>query len=187
MRASESQATAQLLDGARKLVEGFDQKADELLDLLRGNPELDRLFYAASTLGDHSLIWHILGCVDGLLPGGRPHHSVRMALIMGAESALVNGPVKAMFKRERPTPPEDHPHHLRQPLTSSFPSGHASAAMVAAAVLSRRRPLLAPLFYAAAGVVATSRAYVRIHHPTDVLGGLVVGAVLGRIITRLIR
>ncbi|MFV1991245.1 MAG: phosphatase PAP2 family protein, partial [Acidimicrobiales bacterium] len=69
----------------------------------------------------------------------------------------------------------------RTPLTSSFPSGHASAAMMAAAVLSYRRPVLTPLFYGIGGIVATSRAYVRIHHASDVVGGLVLGAVLGRI------
>jgi membrane-associated phospholipid phosphatase len=171
----------ELIAAAKEFVRDFDEKAEVFLDLMRGNPELDRLFYSASTLGDHSLIWHILGGLEGILPGGSAIDAARFAVIMGAESALVNGPIKAIFRRERPTAPDERPHALRQPLTSSFPSGHASAAMVAAAVLSYRRPLLTPLFYGIGGVVATSRAYVRIHHASDVAGGLVVGAVLGRI------
>ena len=38
----------------------------------------------------------------------------------------------------------------------------------------------APLWLAVAGTVATSRAYVRIHHPSDVVAGAAVGALLGR-------
>jgi len=171
----------ELIVAAKETIKNFDEQAEVILDLMRGNPELDRLFYAASTLGDHSLIWHILGGIEGLLPGGSSRNAIRFGLIMGAESALVNGPVKALFRRKRPEAPDERPHTLRTPLTSSFPSGHASAAMVAAAVLSYRRPVLTPLFYGIGGIVATSRAYVRIHHASDVVGGLVVGAVLGRI------
>jgi hypothetical protein len=60
----------------------------------------------------------------------------------------------------------DRPHSLRQPLTSSFPSGHASAAFVAAALLSDRRPLPEKaLWYGLAGVVASSRVHVKITTP----------------------
>ena len=38
---------------------------------------------------------------------------------------------------------------------------------------------LAPVYAAVALVVATSRIHVRIHHASDVVGGLVVGTALG--------
>jgi undecaprenyl-diphosphatase len=44
---------------------------------------------------------------------------------------------------------------------------------------------LAPLYFATAVVVATSRVYVRIHHASDVVGGMAVGRVLGLIGKRL--
>ena len=34
-------------------------------DHVRGNPVADRVFYAASALGDHSLVWLILGGLGG--------------------------------------------------------------------------------------------------------------------------
>jgi membrane-associated phospholipid phosphatase len=37
-----------------------------------------------------------------------------------------------------------------------------------------------------ATVVGTSRAYVRIHHASDVVGGAAVGLTLGRIATRIV-
>jgi undecaprenyl-diphosphatase len=69
---------------------------------------------------------------------------------------------------------------LRTPSTTSFPSGHASAAFTAATVLSEGDPLW-PLYYAAAAVVASSRTYVKIHHASDVVAGVATGMVIGRI------
>ena len=99
---------------------------------------------------------------------------------------LVNGVIKTVFGRRRPVFSGDRPHALRQPITSSFPSGHASAAMVAAALLSRRSSW-APLYYALAVVVALSRIHVRIHHASDVAAGLGIGAALGAMARRLLR
>jgi undecaprenyl-diphosphatase len=73
-------------------------------------------------------------------------------------------------------------------VTSSFPSGHASAAAFNAVLLTGwdgRRS--APLWWGLALVVATSRAYVRIHHSSDVAAGLATGAVLGLAARQLVR
>src|SRR5262249_20784913 len=87
--------------------------------------------------------------------------------------------VKSFFRRGRPIFDGDRPHRLRRPRTSSFPSGHATAAFTAAGLLSEGDPLW-PLYYALALIVATSRSYVTIHHASDVVGGIAVGLVLGR-------
>jgi undecaprenyl-diphosphatase len=68
---------------------------------------------------------------------------------------------------------------LRIPRTSSFPSGHASAAFFAAALLRDGAP--APLVYAAAVVVASSRVHVGMHHASDVIAGAALGAALGEL------
>ena len=54
----------------RGRIRSFDNEADRLLDLLRGHPTADRLFYGASALGDQSLIWVMLAVLRGLRPGG---------------------------------------------------------------------------------------------------------------------
>ena len=104
---------------------------------------------------------------------------------LGIESALVNGPIKWMFRRTRPAPEGPRPWHLRQPRTSSFPSGHASSAFFGAALLRDGDPLW-PLYYAAALVVAASRVYVKVHHASDVVGGIAIGVVLGEVTRRLV-
>jgi len=161
----------------RQAVARFDQAVETKVDEWRGHPTVDRVMYAASALGDFSLIWHLAGTARALGSDRRPVHALRMAAIVGAESALVNGPVKSLFRRHRPSWEQARPLKLRRPKTSSFPSGHASAAAVAVGVLSQRDPLW-PLYAAVGAVVASSRVYVKIHHPSDVVAGAAFGALL---------
>ncbi len=106
-----------------------------------------------------------------------------MSTILGVDSVLVTGVIKSFFRRKRPEWDQPRAYKIRRPRTSSFPSGHASSAFTAAAVLSRDDHL-DPLYYAAAVLVASSRVYVRIHHASDVIGGIATGAVLGGIARR---
>ncbi len=161
----------------------FDTVIDTWVDQFRGHPHVDRVMYAASELGDFSLIWHLLNTTRALGPDRRLVHAVRVAAALGAESALVNGPVKSLFRRHRPAWEQERPRRLRRPRTSSFPSGHASAAMVAAGLLAEDDPL-GPLYYALAAVVASSRVYVKIHHPSDVVAGALLGILLARVVRR---
>ena len=171
-------------------VDEFDERADALLEQLRGHPLADRLFRTASHVGDFSLIWHVLGIARGVAKR-RPDQVIVLAALLGVESLVVNQGVKRLFRRERPTQTGDDRLPVRQPSTSSFPSGHASSAAFAASILASwdgRRS--APFWYAVAAVVGTSRAYVRIHHASDVVGGAVVGlllATLARPLTRRFR
>jgi undecaprenyl-diphosphatase len=162
----------------------LDAAIDLRVDRRRGHPLVDQVMYTASELGDFSLVWHLIGTSRALAPDRRPIHAVRVAAILGVESALVNGPVKSLFRRHRPAWEQERPLRLRRPRTTSFPSGHASAAMTAAGVLSENDPVW-PLYYAVGAVVASSRVYVKIHHPSDVLAGALVGVVLARVARRI--
>ena len=165
---------------ARQLVDDFDDRVEEALDRWRGHPVADRIFYGASALGDHSLIWLMLGALRGLRAEHHWKAAVRVGAGMGLESALVNLGIKSLFRRSRPAVDNERPLPLRTPRTSSFPSGHATSAFVGAALLAEDDPLW-PLYYVVAVVVTTSRVYVRIHHASDVLAGVATGAVLGHL------
>jgi undecaprenyl-diphosphatase len=156
----------------------FDATVESLFDHVRGIAVVDRVFYTASELGDWSLIWHLAGAGQGVFLRDGVARALRTSACMGLESGFVNGGVKALFRRARPIVETERPHRLRQPRTSSFPSGHASAAFVAAALLSDGRRAK-PLYYGVASVVALSRVHVRIHHASDVVGGVAIGVALG--------
>jgi undecaprenyl-diphosphatase len=184
-RGVTSPARAVLPDSVARRVRAFDEAVDRSLDRLRGHPVADRTMYLLSELADFSLLWHITG-VGLALTGRRTFNdAVRLSAALGIESLLVNWGVKSLFGRVRPQPTVPRPFRLRQPLTSSFPSGHASAAFTAAAILSQRSSAW-PIYYGLAGLVATSRVYVKIHHASDVVGGVAAGIVLGRIARRLV-
>ncbi|HUR24088.1 MAG TPA: phosphatase PAP2 family protein [Acidimicrobiales bacterium] len=173
-----------LARNTRRLIADFDTTADRVTGRWRGNRTADRVFYTASALGDHGLIWVVLGAVRGL----RSEHDVAAAVRVGAgvaiESVLVNIVIKSFFRRSRPPWEVERPHHLRRPRSSSFPSGHATSAFTSAVLLSEGDDLW-PAYYALAVVVASSRVYVRIHHASDVLAGAVMGLAFGHIGRRL--
>lgn len=160
--------------GAGRVVADFDAAVDRWMEQWRGNPQLDRIMYAASELGDFSLIWHLIASARALAPDRRAEDAVRVATIMGVESLLVNGVIKSLIGRRRPPWEQDRPLKLRRPRTSSFPSGHASSAATAFGVLAPGDPLW-PLYAAVAATVATSRVYVKIHHASDVVAGAALG------------
>ncbi|HWD24633.1 MAG TPA: phosphatase PAP2 family protein [Acidimicrobiales bacterium] len=165
----------------------FDDAVDRLVDPIRKRPWADRLFYTASELGDFGLLWVIFALLRALR-GGRTNEraAIRGIVATGIESVLVNVILKSFFGRGRPIKRPDHPLPLRQPKSSSFPSGHTTAAFCGAVLLSEDDPL-APAYFAAASVVALSRIYVRAHHASDVAGGVLVGLGLGWIGRKLVR
>jgi undecaprenyl-diphosphatase len=166
----------------------FDALVDGWFDArLRNRAGTDAVMYGASAVGDHGIVWLALAAVQA----ARRHQAgqtwqrpfLRVAIGLGVESVVVNGPVKLMFRRTRPVHEGPRPLHLRQPRTSSFPSGHATAAFFGAALLRDDDPIW-PLYYVLAVIVAASRIYVRIHHASDVIGGVATGVILGELARR---
>ena len=169
-----------------ELVKSFDDSVDRAFDRLRGNPLADRVLYGASAVGDFSLIWHIAGVARALAGDEREEReALRLALALAVESVVVNVGVKSLFRRKRPAWEQHRPRGLRKPRSSSFPSGHATSAFMAASLLASGRPRSKPAWFALATVVAASRVHVRIHHASDVAAGAVIGVGLGAVTRRL--
>ena len=160
----------------------FDSAGDRILEPLRANSITKTVFGIASTVGDFSIIWHVTGLIYAIGSLQRFHQAIALSIALGAESIIVNQGVKRIFRRERPTVSGDDRFDVRQPSTSSFPSGHASSATVAAIILIWMTGFpLAILWIIMAGVVALSRVVVRIHHLSDIVGGVITGTILGAI------
>jgi membrane-associated phospholipid phosphatase len=173
-------------DDLGQLVASFDEWADSHLEALRGRPEIDQIMRWASEAADFSRLWQVI-LVARSLARGRWDQGLAVAAAIGIESLLINQGVKRLFRRQRPTVAGDDRTPVRQPSTSAFPSGHASAAVFAAILLSTLEPKGRVIWWKLATVVALSRAHVRIHHPSDVVGGAVIGTLLGLIARRVLR
>ncbi len=166
-------------------VAAFDAALDRALDRVRGRAVADRVFYTASALGDWSVLWHLIGWGRAVVDPDRRREAVRLSTVLLIESIAVNQGVKRLFNRSRPVFDGDRPHALRTPTTTSFPSGHASAAFCAATLLSDGDPQRRVVWYALAAVVALSRPYTRDHHASDTVAGAVLGCVIGGAARRL--
>lgn len=165
----------------------FDERCDSALEPVRRSAVLQRLFSIASTAGDFSIVWHACGLMLSLGSRWRLTQALALSVALGCESLIVNQGIKRLFKRTRPTQSGDDRFDVRTPSTSSFPSGHASSATFAAMILTSFTGWpLAAAWIALAVVVALSRVVVRIHHASDIVGGIVTGAVLASIAVPLV-
>lgn len=160
-------------------VSAFDARVDAAVERWRGNRVTDRVFYTASAAADHGVLWFVLCAARaGLGDDAARFAAVRAAVAELVQSAVVNLGIKALFRRVRPIYEGLRPHGFRVPRTSSFPSGHASASFCAAVLLAEGTAF-GPLLFVLAAVVSFSRIYVKIHHASDVIGGVVIGLAFG--------
>ncbi|WP_377272621.1 phosphatase PAP2 family protein [Peterkaempfera sp. SMS 1(5)a] len=142
--------------------------------LRRAHPVLPRLSRAA----DHGVLWMGAAALLGAA-GGR---SARRAALRGVGSLAVaslaaNTAGKWATRRGRPLV-DAVPlirRLSRQPLTSSFPSGHAASAAAFATGVALEAPRYGALVAPVAAAVAASRVYVGVHYPGDVLAGCALG------------
>lgn len=160
----------------------FDAQIDRLLEPMRDSRLAVRVFNLAGRAGDFSLAWHAVGLIRAIGSMDRLREAALLSAVLAVESLVVNQGIKRLFRRERPTAAGDDRFSVRRPSTSSFPSGHATSAVCAAMVLTAFSggPVSA-VWWCLAGVIAASRVVVRIHHASDVIAGLFVGACLGMV------
>ena len=131
--------------------------------------------------GSAVLVLASLAVIGFLALSGARGAAVLVFVSVGGGMMLVNV-LKQAFDRGRP----DIVPHAVQVFSTSFPSGHAALSAVTyltlGALLARLQPSLLPKAYAL-GIavlltllVGTSRVYLGVHFPTDVLAGWCIGS-----------
>ena len=159
-------------------IAALDHHADRLSDTLRRNNAVAASCIAVSNAAVYSLIWLLLG-VALLASGQHPRLGVQLLTLVPAEFVLTNGPVKLLVRRARPyaTGASELMSGVLRPRTSSFPSGHASAASFVSTLMIGQA--WAPGAIALAAAICLSRVVVGVHHASDVIGGMAWGICLG--------
>lgn len=154
----------------------LDEAVDAAFGPLRGRPVVDRAAAVVSNLADYGFVWVLLAGLKARRRGPDRRRAVVALGTAGLSSLIVSRMVKGAVERQRPD--EHLAAAVRTPTSSSFPSGHTLAAFCTAFVLGDSDAgTAANVGFAAA--VAASRVHLRAHHPTDVIGGAVIGSVLG--------
>ncbi|WP_217212499.1 bifunctional phosphatase PAP2/diacylglycerol kinase family protein [Streptomyces sp. AC550_RSS872] len=138
-------------------------------------PVLPRLSRSAN----HGVLWFATAAViaAGRTPRGR-RAAARGLASLSLASLTINTVGKRSVRRPRPVlDPVPLGRQLkRQPITTSFPSGHAASAAAFATGVALESPAWGLAVAPIAWSVALSRVYTGVHFPSDVVAGAVLGA-----------
>ena len=135
----------------------------EILSMLEKirTPLLDIFMSNITKLGNAGIVWILLTIVLLLIPKTRKSGLI-LASALIVDLILCNGIAK----------PHDY----------SFPSGHTAASFTAVmALYLAGEKKLWKIALVLAVLIAFSRLYLYVHYPTDVLGGIITGAIAGYI------
>jgi undecaprenyl-diphosphatase len=138
---------------------------------------LDRVAIEYSALGNRGLLWVAAGAVVAV-PTRRWWAIPLVAGVVWVTLGL-NYALKRGVRRTRPLERHGRAPLIVAPATHSFPSSHAAMAAAGAVALSVYAPGFWPLFATLAVLMAASRVYLAVHHVSDVVAGLVLGACTG--------
>jgi undecaprenyl-diphosphatase len=158
---------------------GLDHRLERWVVNHRAEP-FDTFFVALTHIGSYGIVWFTLAVLTVFLL--RRPIAFPLVVIAYFTSAAASDVIKFAVDRARPV---DDPL-VREPTTSSFPSGHATTSFACAATLApfvgRRGAVV--LYVLAAGI-AYSRVYVGVHYPLDVLAGAALGLLVATALRRL--
>jgi membrane-associated phospholipid phosphatase len=146
------------------------------------------LLTGISALARGGRLWFVIAAVMAMRPG-----VLRRAARDGTIAAVLASGCTQVLNRlvSRPRPAADHLPARRalvhQPETPSFPSSHSAVAAAFTTAAGHCCPAAAALLSPLACTIAYARIRTRAHWPTDVLGGLILGLVLGEVVHRFAR
>lgn len=149
------------------------------------NPALDQVMKLLSAAGEPFTLYPVAGLAAlRWLKEKREKDALVMAVAIGG-SAAMNGALKRIVKRSRPI----IVLRKQDASSSSFPSDHVTMSLATYGILAyvmvrakkeKKRRFAVRLWtsvLALSVMIGWSRIYMKVHHPSDVVGGWMVGGI----------
>lgn len=151
---------------------------NNILDILVSihNPFLDKIMIFITSMGDIGFIWILIAT---FLIINKKYRSIGLVVLCAVTIQSILGEViiKNIVQRERPfLVLENINLIIKAPNSYSFPSGHTAAGIAAALTMIYYFGKKASIFLVLALLIAFSRVYLYVHYPTDIIGGILLGA-----------
>ena len=157
---------------------------------LHGSGFVNQIFKYLTYLGEKGIIWIAVGllllCFKKTRKGG-----FLLLISLGIGVLLNNFIIKPLVARPRPFAADPALADfitsigLKLPTDYSFPSGHTQIAINAAVFLTIFFKGKGAWSWIPAILIATSRVFLCVHYPTDVLAAMAIGAVVAALVATL--
>ncbi|GGW72337.1 phosphoesterase [Streptomyces lucensis JCM 4490] len=152
-------------------------------------PGAERVLPRLSRSANHGVLWFATAAAIAASRTPRARRAAARGLAsLSLASLTINTLGKRSVRRARPVlDPVPLVRRLeRQPITTSFPSGHAASAAAFATGVALESPAWGAAVAPVAFSVAASRVYTGVHFPVDVLAGAALGAGAAFLVRRLV-
>jgi undecaprenyl-diphosphatase len=164
------------------MLKRFERLDRRLLRAMRTRchgPRAEAAMKGLGTAGEWGAVWMALGLAAATADGERRGRWLSAATAAPA-AVGANFAVKLAVRRQRPKL-RRLPPLAGAPSSLSFPSAHATSSLAAATAMGRVSPGARVPLYALAGAICMTRPYLGMHYPSDVLGGVALGLLIGRL------
>jgi undecaprenyl-diphosphatase len=145
------------------------------------SPLLTSIMVEMTYLGTGTVVLTVVGVTALFLWHTEHKHSARLLLAATIGNILLNGALKLVYHRQRPSVFA----WQTTAVSSSFPSGHAMSATVvygtvAYLLMRLQKHTWAKMMTLSGAIIlilliCLTRLYLGVHYPSDVLGGIIVG------------
>ena len=145
-------------------------------------PLFSKFLIPLTRIGSMGFVW-VLIALPMLISNSLRITGIKVILAVLLTGFIGEGLIKHLAKRKRPSKYiEEKDMLIRKPITYSFPSGHTSASVSSAIIISSTCPKLSIPVYTLAFLVSFSRLYFKVHYPSDILAGAILGLILAYVV-----
>ncbi len=156
---------------------GLDVSVLLFINKSLANPVLDALM--TFTQSFTYVFWILLIL---FLAFGKKREIAILMIITAIISLGVSSILKTEISRERPYQVLDVRQLVPDEDNTSFPSNHVLLSTALSTIVFAYYRKYGSALFVLSGIIALGRVYLGVHYPSDVLGGVIIGAVIGLLV-----